>query len=317
MPTENGCRVTGAPARVQGRPRPAIGLAIGRAIGLALLAGGLAGCTASGEFAPVALYHHIEGGEIARERAAPPNDNAPYPSLASVPTRPAAIDAATQGRIANALVADRANAEYTNSLSPLPAPAPTQRPYTPPAQAGALAATDDSAMSASLPAASAPPAAIPPPPRRAPVASVSASPLAAPPMPAIPAGPPPIPDIGGVSATVPSPPPPTPPVVAPPPKLIPGAPVSVAFAAGSAALPPEALAALRSLAARIGPGSIAVTGYGDATSSDPATQAAALPLAWSRAKTIAQALRNAKIPETALRITAEATGHGGVARIVK
>src|SRR5882762_3418454 len=74
---------------------------------------------------------------------------------------------------------------------------------------------------------------------------------------------------GGVRATVPTPPPPTPPVVTPPAPVVPGAPVTIAFAAGSATMPPEAVKALTSLAARRGVGSIAITGYGEATSSDP------------------------------------------------
>jgi outer membrane protein OmpA-like peptidoglycan-associated protein len=291
----------------------------------------VAGCSQDNEFVPATWWHQLEGGSIAQQRPPPPNVTAPYPSLGTVPTKPVTIDAATRGRIANALVADRANAEYTNSLAPLPAAPPAKTaPPGPPASAP----SGDSGMSASLAAASAPPQ---PAPRRAPVAAVAATPLPAPgaspatpaagtaagaadaaaPMPPIPAAPPQIPSIGGVRATVPTPPPPTPPVVTPPAPVVPGAPVTIAFAAGSATMPPEAVKALTSLAARRGVGSIAITGYGEATSSDPATQSAAMPLAWGRAESIARALLVAGVPSKSLRVTSQATGHGGVARIVE
>jgi outer membrane protein OmpA-like peptidoglycan-associated protein len=97
---------------------------------------------------------------------------------------------------------------------------------------------------------------------------------------------------------------------------VPGAPVTIAFPTGSAELPTAGLSALRGLAARRGPGSIAVTGYGDAASSDPTAQSAAMPLAWDRAQAIARALLVAGVPSTSLRIASEASGRGGVARIV-
>jgi outer membrane protein OmpA-like peptidoglycan-associated protein len=118
------------------------------------------------------------------------------------------------------------------------------------------------------------------------------------------------------AVTAPTPPPPTPPTVTPPAPVVPGAPVTIAFATGSAELPTAGLSALRGLAARRGPGSIAVIGYGDATSTDPEAQSAALPLAWDRAQAIARALLVAGVPNTSLRIASEASGHGGVARIV-
>jgi outer membrane protein OmpA-like peptidoglycan-associated protein len=287
----------------------------------------VAGCSQDNEFAPATWWHQLEGGTIAQQRPPPPNVTAPYPSLGTVPTKPVTIDAATRGRIANALIADRANAEYTNSLAPLPAAQPSK---TAPAAPLASAPSADSGMSASLAAASAPP---PPAPRRAPVAGVAATPLPAPgpspatpaagtadasaPMPPIPAAPPQVPSIGGVRATVPTPPPPTPPVVTPPAPVVPGAPVTIAFAAGSATMPPEGVKALTSLATRRGVGSIAITGYGEAPSSDPATQSAAMPLAWGRAESIARALLVAGVPSKSLRVTSQATGHGGVARIVE
>jgi outer membrane protein OmpA-like peptidoglycan-associated protein len=91
--------------------------------------------------------------------------------------------------------------------------------------------------------------------------------------------------------------------------------VSVPFAGGSATLSSAAQAALRQLAQRHGTAAIAVTGYGEAASSDPLDQAAALPLAWARTQTIASALQSDGVPSAMLRLTAEAGGRGGVAAI--
>lgn len=117
---------------------------------LALLA--LVSC-AQPSLNPVSWYHAIEGGRVADERPPPPRSDAPYPNLGSVPPRPAPVDARARDAIAQGLVADRTNAQYSASLSPLPPPAnPANRPVPPtPRPAG------EEATSASLPAASAPP----------------------------------------------------------------------------------------------------------------------------------------------------------------
>jgi outer membrane protein OmpA-like peptidoglycan-associated protein len=91
--------------------------------------------------------------------------------------------------------------------------------------------------------------------------------------------------------------------------------VGVPFAGGSATLSPAAQVALRQLAQRHGTAAIAVTGYGEAASSEASDQAAALPLAWARAQAIAGALQSDGVPSTLLRLTGEATGRGGVAAI--
>ncbi len=284
----------------------------------------LAACSADSAN-PINWWHDLEGGRIADERPPPPNSEDPYPNLSTVPTKPQVTDAAARGRIANALIADRANAQYGASLAPVGIPA-AQRPVTPPAA--------PSTMSASLQAASAPP--LPPgaqpaaeapvvPPRRAPVASVQASTLPPPdpsvpaveagPMPAIPAAPPAPPSLAGVPATVvPTPPVPTPPAAVVPPAA-PGGPVAVPFAAGSAQLQPQAQAPLKALALSRAGAAIAVIGYGDATGPDAAAQVAAMPLAWQRAQAISGALQAAGVPMASLRIAAEAEGRGGVARI--
>ncbi len=332
MSTGSGDGVTGAAPAGQGRRAAGLPRVLSCCIAICLT---VAACSQNGDFAPVGWWHQLQGGEIAQDRPPPPNPDAPFPLLGTVPTRPGATDAAVRGRIASGLIADRANAQYTNSLTPLPTAPPAARPVPPaPAPVGG-----DSGMSASLPAATAqpaPPSAVPTPPRRAPVGTVSATPLAAPALPppaadagsaaapdtgtalpTIPAAPPPAPSIAGVpAATAPTPPPPTPPPAVVAPVVVPGAPVTVSFPAGSAVMPPEAVTALRLLAARRRTGVIAVTGYGEAAGIDPAAQSAALPPDGDRAQAIVRALLVDGVPNAALRITSEANGRGVVARIV-
>jgi outer membrane protein OmpA-like peptidoglycan-associated protein len=120
--------------------------------------------------------------------------------------------------------------------------------------------------------------------------------------------------VGVPAITAPTPPLPAPATQRPPVSMI-GTTVTVPFSAGSAALPPAGQTALRQLALRRGTAVIAVTGFGEAASSDPPAQSAALPLAWARAQAIAGTLRSAGVPAIMLRLTAEATGRGGVAAI--
>jgi outer membrane protein OmpA-like peptidoglycan-associated protein len=91
--------------------------------------------------------------------------------------------------------------------------------------------------------------------------------------------------------------------------------VTVAFRPASAVLDSEAQQALRTLAAHRGDKTVQVIGYGDALTGDPAAQAAALPLALARARAIAAALAASGVPTSAIRLDAEAEGHGGAARI--
>jgi outer membrane protein OmpA-like peptidoglycan-associated protein len=78
----------------------------------------------------------------------------------------------------------------------------------------------------------------------------------------------------------------------------------------------ESLGALKFLARQRGAQPVAVTGYGDAATSSPAAQSAALPLAIARARAIASNLLAAGVPASAIRINAEAQGAGGAARLV-
>ena len=387
----------------------------------------LAGCSSGkSSLNPVDWWHNLEGGKIAEERPAPPGADAPYPNLATVPSRPAPPDKDAMKQLTAALVADRTNAQHTAEAAPLPDPSSPAAspglfgantlspppPAPPPAPAGQA--------SASLPAASAPPgqrsaaggtaaappdrAEIAPPPARAPRGAVEAAPLAAPPaaVPGMnPAPPPPAPGAPAAVQAAPSPaapaatpaappapaaaapqraagasagaatssagpltPPPaagapttaeplprtgTPDVLTPVPAApapgtpgspgtsagatpeigLPGGPppraaaagsppsaapagggARVGFAPGSAALSPEAAASVKQFASSRGSSTIVVTGYGDATGSDVAAQTAALSLGLSRAQAIANALTAAGVPQSAVRVGAEAAGRG-------
>ncbi|MEJ0020434.1 MAG: OmpA family protein [Acetobacteraceae bacterium] len=129
------------------------------------------------------------------------------------------------------------------------------------------------------------------------------------------AAPPPPPSLPGV-APAPSAPPATVAMSTPAAPSSPNA-VAVTFVVGSAALTSTATDTLKQLAARRGAGVIAVTGFGDATSSDPDAQSAALALGLSRAQAMAGALTSAGVPASAVQIDASALGRGGTARLVQ
>ena len=134
----------------------------------------------------------------------------------------------------------------------------------------------------------------------------------------MPAAPPPPPRLPGVAAaTVPVPAPRAPPRVPVAPQFTPGAPVALTFQPGSAILPEGAAASLRQLAATRAGRDIRVVGHGESPGQDAASQAAVLPLAFARARSMAAALSQAGVPAASLRVTAEATGRGGVARIAE
>ena len=297
---------------------------------------------------PVNWWHHLEGGEIAKQRPPPPGTNQPFPNLASVPARPAAPDKKQLAAITQGLVADRAHAEYMAAATPIADPSSPQASPglfgagTMPAPPPPGTATSAPAASASLAAASAPPAPPAPagaPPRPAPGGAVQRSapaagpgvpaaaasagattaanaasgpPAAAGPPPTIPAAPPSPPNLPGAPrATVASNAPPVRPAAQRPGE------VQIEFVAGSSALPPGADDLLKGLAAQRGAAAIALTGHGDATSEDPAVQSAALSLALARAQAAAKVLVADGVPESAIRLGAEASGRGADARLIQ
>ena len=78
---------------------------------------------------PVSWWHNLQGGKIAEDRPPPPGADQPYPNLASVPAKPAEPDRAAMANLANALIADRANAQRQAAAAPVPDPSsPTASP---------------------------------------------------------------------------------------------------------------------------------------------------------------------------------------------
>ncbi len=246
----------------------------------------------------------------------------------TVPPPPPPPPPGTQQAAATMAAAEAPPAPAT----PPPSPAPALAPATPspPPTSGAEAVA---------------------PPAKAPVGAVQSAPLAPPgsaaqppaeaaaPPPPLPTAPPPPPNLSNTASGEPSPPPaaaspsspapvaapapapsPAPATVAaatPPPPPNPANTISVTFVNGSAALPPDAAETLKQFAARRGGGVIAVTGYGDAASNDPAAQSAALTLGLSRAQAIAAALTSAGVPSSAVQVDATAIGRGATARLVQ
>lgn len=283
-----------------------------------MLALTVSGCANGvGAYDPVAWWHHLEGGRIAEARPQPPGIDAPYPNLASIPSKPQALSAAARAAAAGSLLRDRANGTYALA-QPMPIPAPGPAPAAPAAPAADAMGARMAAVGASRAAPSPSPA---PSPSSAPSPSPAsaATPATAPAIASldVPAAPPPPPDLPGVPwLTRPTPPPAAPRTPPPPPPQGTGKPVAVSFARGSAVLSADDDAALRQLAAARAASVVAVTGFGEAVDTDPAVQIAALRLAWARASAIAAALRRDGVPDTAMTVAAFATGGGGAARLL-
>ncbi len=192
-----------------------------------------------------------------------------------------------------------------------------------------------SGITASLDAASAPPPAPAPPQPGAPAPPPPAGLLAADgpspagqagpqpvpvagPLPPLPGQPPVAPEFPGIAVPVLPPPATTirpPPPTAPPLPTGPGV-LAVTFAPGSAILPPGALPGLRAFTAGRGRRAVSVVGRGEAASSDADMQSAALDLGLERAQAIAAALSANGLPQSAIRLGAEAAGRGAYLRLV-
>ena len=274
-------------------------------------------------------WHGLQGGVIAQQRPPPPGASEPFPNLATVPSPPTPTDPATRRLLAARLASARdltvRDAAQDPINSPAPPPAPTTQappPATPMARldaANALPAASAEPPAAreapSFPVASPAAPAPPPPPGIAPpaIAPSAARPTqpapataASGPIPALPDEPPALPNLAGVPAAAYEPATPRP-----------RPQVTVSFPPASAELRPAAEDALRALAARRAGGPMAVVGGGDARSAAPGAQAAALPLAWRRAMAITAALKQAGVPDSALRTDASALARGGTVRLVE
>jgi outer membrane protein OmpA-like peptidoglycan-associated protein len=277
----------------------------------------LAGCSSvPKEINPVQWWRGLQGGTIAQERPAPPGDADPYPNLSTVPERPTPMDPELRKKIADALIADRANAQHVAAATPVTDPS---NPATAPSLFGRGSVAPPPPPSRDEPR----PAAAPPGTPSAAEAAAEAPPPAPESLPALPGNPPPPANLPGAPASAPvrsaaATPAPAAAAAAEAEQVSTRvAPVSIAFAAGSAALPRDAVRGLRLLAAHRGKGTIAVTGFGDASSDAPEAQSAALALGLARAQAIATALRQIGVPADAIRLDAEALGRGGAARLVE
>jgi outer membrane protein OmpA-like peptidoglycan-associated protein len=115
----------------------------------------------------------------------------------------------------------------------------------------------------------------------------------------------------------PAPPPPLVPLTATPPSAAVAGGTGIDFSRGSAALSDSALADVKALAAVRGDHGVAITGYGDATSSDPLAQSDAVGLGISRAQALATALVAQGVPYARLRLNAESAGRGASLRLLQ
>ncbi len=341
--TGSGAQPKGAYSLVQGSiaqdglaPFGVTAARLARALAGVAALGLLGGCSSSSSMNPVNWWHGLQGGKIAEERPPPPGADAPFPNLSTVPARPTPPDRDAMRKLTDALIGDRANAQYSAEAAPLADPSsPSASPnlfgagtLPPPPKAPPPkppTATEPPAMSASLPAASAPP---PPPsaPTPAPQRPVQSQALEAPIVPPTEAAEPPPPPVDTTPLPdLPSAPPPRAAATPPPaPVVTPIAPAPapaggamIGFAPGSSSLSPTAADEVkRFLTGRVGQ-PIAVTGYGDATSADPGVQAAAVSLALTRAQAVVNALTAAGVPRAAITLGAEAAGRGASLRLLQ
>jgi outer membrane protein OmpA-like peptidoglycan-associated protein len=229
------------------------------------------------------------------------------------------------------------------SAPPPPPPGAMPAGAAPPAKPGSPAASGTPAMSASIPAVNAPVAPPSPAPRKsvqsAPLAPLpaTASPSAASPSAAAPArtasaGSPPAAQTAAAAPVGPPPalpaaPPPRPAVAGPPPAPVPvskpmptpsgGTSATIVFLDKASDLSAPAANEVKAFAAKRGKGTISVIGYGDSTSSDPDAQSAAVNLGLSRAQSIVTVLRAAGVPDTAIRVSAEASGRGAALQVLQ
>jgi outer membrane protein OmpA-like peptidoglycan-associated protein len=242
-----------------------------------------------------------------------------------------------------------ASAALVGASPPPAGPAPAAKPSVPLAAAGAAVTTPPAAAPGPVPATAAgapapvPPAATPdynlPSSTTSPpggIASAAADAQTAVPMEVPPPLPPPLTIAAAAQrvangqlpplpteeparpAIAPAPPPPPVPVTAAPP-IAPSQArgTDVDFDRGSTKLSDTALADVRALAAMRGDHGIAVTGYGDATSSDPLAQSDAIGLGLSRAQALATALVARGVPYAMLRLNAESAGRGANLRLLQ
>lgn len=92
---------------------------------------------------------------------------------------------------------------------------------------------------------------------------------------------------------------------------------TIVFLEAASNLSAPAADEVKAFAAKRGTATISVTGFGDAASSDPDAQSAALNLGLARAQSIVEALKADGVPGTSIRVSAEASGHGAALHLVQ
>ncbi len=272
--------------------------------------------------APVDLFHDLEGGEIAAQRPPPPGAGLPYPKLGTVPPKPALPPPAFRNGLQAQLVAERDRTERVAADTPIVPLIPPPPPALPPAPVSATPAADQQpTAAATLGAADAPP---PKPASPAPAAAVVpdggpapgtplnivGAPMDTAGVPDLPAAPPPPATFEGVAAE----PMPTPRVL---PAEVAPTPVGtqVFFPIGGTALPASQTQALKDFLSHRKKQPIEIIGLGEASSDSPDGQAAAIAMALRRAESVAGALAAMHVPQSALRVGANAFGRGAVLRL--
>lgn len=148
----------------------------------------LAGCSSlPAAVNPANWWDSLTDRNLATERPPPPQADAPYPNLATVPGKPAPADAKAHQTVVAGLASDRANAQYEATQVPIADPSSPQASpalfggSAPPPGATNTAAAAPPAATAALAAANAPPPNAPVHPTPAPRNAVNQAPLAAPP----------------------------------------------------------------------------------------------------------------------------------------
>ena len=289
----------------------------------------LAGCGGGDPLdTPVGWFHDLEGGAIASQRPPPPGAGMAYPTLVTVPAKPAVPDATYRKSLQEQLFAERDRTERVAAHAPIvpahpplpgqppakPAPLPEAAPASTPA-AGAPAGGAAPALQASLPTADASPTA-------AVTAAALAGPVDAPVFlvgspvedsnaTPIPAAPPPPATFEGVPAEpLPTPPPPTPPHL---PAALRG--TDILFLPGEAILRQSQMSTLRDVVTSSHGKRLEITGLGEAASDTPDGQAAAIDLGLKRARAVAEGFTALHVPPASMQLAAYAFGRGAEVRI--
>jgi outer membrane protein OmpA-like peptidoglycan-associated protein len=277
--------------------------------------------------APADLFHDLEGGDIAAQRPPPPGAGLPYPKLGSVPAKPVLPAPAYRNGLQAQLLAERDRTERVAADTPILPLVPPPPPDLPTATVAAPSPGDPQpTAAATLDTAEAPPpkpAPLPltPPapsqkvaaaggPARGTALSIVGAPMDSAGVPDLPAAPPPPATFEGVAAE----PLPTPRVL---PAEVAPTPVGtqVFFPVGATALPASQTQALKDFLSHRKKQPIEIIGLGEASSDSPDGQAAAVAMALRRAESVASALVAMHVPQSALRLGANAFGRGAVLRL--